>query len=330
MTDVLLYLACMALGYFAGSKMRSSAANYGKTINVALTVCISILVFLMGARMGANEDIINNLGTIGVQSVIFTIVIWIGGILGVTGARKILGIDKYGRLKEDENLSQKQEVDDAAAQTEEPADASSLMTKVILIFVTLGLLCGYFVIRKYVADIAGFNDKVGIAMTIGLCMILGIIGFDMGLSGTVLLHMKKVGLRVFVVLAGIIAGTAAAAVVISFFLDLTVRECLAIGFGFGWYTFAPVSIAGAGHVMASAVSFLHNVLRETCGIVLIPLLAKKIGYIEVCSLPGVCAADIAMPAIVKSTREDLVVYSFTIGVVESLLIPMLVAVSIGA
>ena len=60
-----------------------------------------------------------------------------------------------------------------------------------------------------------------------------------------------------------------------------------MGFGFGWYTFAPVTITGAGHAMAGAVSFMHNVIRETCGIILIPVLAKKIGYIEVCDLPGV-------------------------------------------
>lgn len=330
MAYVLLYLACMALGYWIGSKKRNSAANYGKMINAVLTVSIAILVFLMGIRMGSNKEIIDNLGAIGVQSVIFTIVAWVGGVLGVTCVRKMMGVDKYGRLKEDIQLLEKEEKEESAELTEESGDGSALMTKIILAFVTLGILFGYFVIRKYVADIDGFNDKAGLFMTAGLCILLGVIGFDMGLSGTIVQHMKKAGFRVLVVIAGIIAGTAVSSVAISFFLDLTARECLAIGFGFGWYTFAPVSIAGAGHVMASAVSFLHNVLRETCGIVLIPLLAKKIGYIEVCSLPGVCAADIAMPAIVKSTREDLIVYSFTIGVVESLLIPLLVSVSIGA
>ena len=61
---------------------------------------------------------------------------------------------------------------------------------------------------------------------------------------------------------------------------MTLREGLAISAGFGWYTMAPSVIASAGHTIASAVSFLHNVLREMLGIILLPVIAGKIGYIE--------------------------------------------------
>lgn len=39
---------------------------------------------------------------------------------------------------------------------------------------------------------------------------------------------------------------------------------------------------------ASAVCFLHNVMRELFAIVLIPFVAKKIGYVETVGLPGFC------------------------------------------
>lgn len=50
----------------------------------------------------------------------------------------------------------------------------------------------------------------------------------------------------------------------------------------------------AGYLTASAVSFLHNVMRELLSIVFIPLIAKKIGYIETtghagCGCHGMCA-----------------------------------------
>ena len=116
----------------------------------------------------------------------------------------------------------------------------------------------------------------------------------------------------------------------SLILPLTLRESLAVSFGFGWYTFAPVAISNAGHVIASAVSFMHNVFREMGGIVLIPLLAKKIGYIEVTSLPGVAAMDIGLTLVEKATRPDIIVYSFAIGMSQSLLVPLLVPLVIGA
>ena len=113
-------------------------------------------------------------------------------------------------------------------------------------------------------------------------------------------------------------------------MPLSVRECIAIGFGFGWYTFAPVAISSAGYVMAGAVSFMHNVFRETFGIILLPILAKKIGYIEACSLPGVAAGDMGLSLVEKALRPDIVVYSFAIGMSESILIPLLVTMAIGA
>ena len=250
----------------------------------------------------------------------------------VMAARKLLGIDKFGRLKAQAKGQTNDEIaeSEAEADTEEGGGSAALMTWLIIIAVVLGLLFGYFYLRVNVADIDGFNDKVGNVMTLGLCIMIGSIGFDMGLSGTVIAQVKHIGFRVLIFPAAVIVGTAVSSVIMSFFLPLSVRECIAIGFGFGWYTFAPVAISSAGYVMAGAVSFMHNVFRETFGIILLPILAKKIGYIEACSLPGVAAGDMGLSLVEKALRPDIVVYSFAIGMSESILIPLLVTMAIGA
>lgn len=338
MAFVALYLSCMAFGYFLGSRTREKFACLTGIANGIMLVSVSILVFLMGIRMGSNEEIIGNLGTIGLISLLFTVVVVTGGVLSVKVARKLLGIDKFGRLKHHERPDAPETLKEhsrcnAPEEGEEQKghDSVGTMTFLIILFVVLGILFGYFFIRVRVADVEGFNDDASYAMTAGLCVLMASIGFDMGRTGTVAGQIKQIGARVVIFPFAVIIGTGLSSAALSFFLtDLTLRECLAIGFGFGWYTFAPVAISGAGHVMAGAVSFMHNVIRETCGIILIPILAKKIGYIEVCSLPGVAAADIGVTLVEKSTRADIIIYSFAIGVSESLLIPFLVTVSIGA
>ena len=337
MAYVALYLACMMICYFFASKLRSHRAILGRIINVITLVSVFALVLMMGMRMGSNEEIIASLGTIGLQAFIFTIVVVIGGVLSVTAARKLLGIDKFGRLKGQaakENPEQNNEESTQGKPSEtdagENSGSAALMTWLIIIAVVLGLLFGYFYLRVNVEDIDAFNDKVGSLMTLGLCIMIGSIGFDMGLSGTVLAQVKHIGFRVLIFPAAVITGTAVSSVMMSFFLPLSARECIAIGFGFGWYTFAPVAISGAGHVVAGAVSFMHNVFRETLGIILLPVLAKKIGYIEVCSLPGVAAGDMGLSLVEKALRSDIVVYSFAIGMSESILIPLLVTLAIGA
>lgn len=337
MAFVALYLSCMALGYFLGSRTRERFACLTGIANGIMLVSVSVLVFLMGIRMGSNEEIIRNLGTIGLQSLLFTLVVVTGGVLSVTAARTLLGIDKFGRLKQqicpDDSEPLKTEEENGEKDTEKQKEGNSVgtMTFLIILFVVLGILSGYFFIRVYIADVEGFNSDASYVMTAGLCILMASIGFDMGRTGTVAAQIRQIGLRVLIFPFAVILGTGLSSAALSFFLtDLTLRECLAIGFGFGWYTFAPVTISGAGHVMAGAVSFMHNVIRETCGIILIPILAKRIGYIEVCSLPGVASADIGVTLVEKSTRADIIIYSFAIGISESLLIPFLVTVSIGA
>ncbi len=315
MAYVLLYLTCMIICYFVASKLRNHREILSKIINVVTLASVFMLVLMMGMRMGSNEEIIASLGTIGLQAFIFTIVVVIGGVFSVMAARKLLGIDKFGRLKAQAKGQTNDEIaeSEAEADTEEGGGSAALMTWLIIIAVVLGLLFGYFYLRVNVADIDGFNDKVGNVMTLGLCIMIGSIGFDMGLSGTVIAQVKHIGFRVLIFPAAVIVGTAVSSVIMSFFLPLSVRECIAIGFGFGWYTFAPVAISSAGYVMAGAVSFMHNVFRETFGIILLPILAKKIGYIEACSLPGVAAGDMGLSLVEKALRPDIVVYSFAIG-----------------
>ena len=175
-----------------------------------------------------------------------------------------------------------------------------------------------------------FDSGVGIGIKIGLCLLLFFVGLDLGIEGPVVENFRQVGLRVLAFPAAVVAGTLLGALLCAFFVDLSIKECLAIGAGFGWYTLAPGIIMESGYVTASAVSFLHNIMRELLSVVLIPLAAKRIGYIETTGMPGAAAMDVCLPVIEKATRSDIAVYSFMTGVVLSIVVPVLVPLVLGA
>ena len=77
------------------------------------------------------------------------------------------------------------------------------------------------------------------------------------------------------------------------------------------------------------MAFLHNVMRELFSILFIPLVAKKIGYIETTGMPGAAAMDVCLPIVEKSTRSDIAVYSFVSGVILSTAVPIMVPLIIG-
>lgn len=322
---VALYMGILALGYFLGSKLRDKRDKMG-FLDGLTNFCVSLLVFVMGIKMGSNEEVIANLGTIGIQSVVITVVLAVITVAAVTMARILLGMNKYALTKKQQAELGEKGVGGGNEAAEADAGAgSNLMTILIIAFTIIGLILGYFVVRNSVGLMAAFEVSNGHIMTVGLCLLMLSIGLGMGLDGTVLTYLKQAGFRVLVFPVVVIAATTAGGFVVSLiYSELSIGESLAICYGFGWYTFAPIAISNAGYVMAGAISFLHNVIRELSGIVLMPILAKRIGYLEVAAIPGVAAMDVCLPIVERVTRQDIIIYSFLIGFSQAIFVPILV------
>ncbi|MBR4020952.1 MAG: lysine exporter LysO family protein [Firmicutes bacterium] len=323
---VVLYMSVLAIGYFLGSKLRDKREKMG-FLDGLTNFCVSLLVFVMGIKMGSNEEVIANLGTIGIQSVVITVVLGVITVAGVTAARLALGMNKYALTKAQQAELGEMGIggNSESGAAEEEGGGSNLMTILILAFTVIGLIAGYFVVRNNAGLMAAFDASNGHIMTVGLCLLMLSIGLGMGLDGTVLTYLKQAGFRVLVFPVVVILATTVGGFVISLiYSDLSVGESLAICYGFGWYTFAPIAISNAGYVMAGAISFLHNVIRELAGIVLMPILAKRIGYLEVAAIPGVAAMDVCLPIVERVTRQDIIIYSFLIGFSQAIFVPVLV------
>lgn len=83
------------LGYFVGKRIREK--NGRKPVAAkAATVAVLCLVYLMGSRIGSDERVVANLSTIGVNAFLLTMATFIGSVLFVFLARKMVGIDRKG------------------------------------------------------------------------------------------------------------------------------------------------------------------------------------------------------------------------------------------
>ena len=91
----------------------------------------------------------------------------------------------------------------------------------------------------------------------------------------------------------------------------------------GWYSLATTLLAPYS-LEISAVAFLSNVMREVLAIVFVPVVAKHVGYLECVAMPGAAAMDTVLPVVVGATHQRVTLYSFTSGIVLSLLVPVLV------
>jgi len=196
------------------------------------------------------------------------------------------------------------------------------MGRIIFIFVAAGMFSGHY----FLPDVC--IDASGTVLVIGLSVLLFFVGLEMGIEGSVVKMVKQAGYKIILYPLAVIFGTLTFSAMASIFLPITAREAMAVTSGFGWYTLAPVILMDYS-AKISAISFMHNVMREFMGLLLIPAVAKYIGHIETASLPGAGVMDVFLPIIEKSTSKNIVIYSFVIGIILSISVPILVPLFVG-
>lgn len=310
LTNLVIYLALVVLGAFIGSRpgVRSRPMPW---LGRFQTAALLLLIFTLGAELGANEEIVSSLGSIGLNAFVITITSMIGSMLAVHALRKyILKMDAFGRT------AQEAQAEEAQA-SHEKAHVDHSLTVLIVAAVVLGMLGGYFVLPDSV------TAHCGTVINFGLYLLLLLVGVDMGRQGTMLQDVKAAGFRVLLVPLAVMVGTFAMTALAGIFLPLGPKDCVAASAGFGWYSLAPTLLAPYS-LSVSAVAFLSNVMREIFAIITIPIVAKYVGYVECASLPGAAAMDTVLPVVVGATHERITIYSFTSGVVLSLAVPLLV------
>ena len=325
------YWGIMILCYIIASKLKQKKEKFG-FIEQLLNIVIYVLVFIMGLRMGSNEEVISNLGTIGLQSVIVTIFVVGGSMLAVFLTRIAMGLNRHGITREQAEIEQAQKAvgDLESSKDADLGDNGGMKTTLIILgFVAAGMLSGYFVVPMIFNDPDAFQTMSGDWMVVGITILLACVGFNLGLDGKVFESLKQVGFKALLIPIAAVAGSLIMGAVYGLVSPFTVGEGIAISAGFGWYTMAPGLMVEAGFVVSGAISFMHNVIRETLGIIIIPLVAKKIGYLEAVCIPGVAAMDVCMPIVERSCRSETVVYSFCTGAFMCLFVPTVVPLALG-
>lgn len=321
MASLALYWSIMIACYLLASRLRRYADHLG-FISLMLNLCVYALVFVMGLRMGASREVIRSLGTIGLQALLITALTMSFSVLAAYAVRRALHLGRHA-------VPQSAEGAEAERVSATRTDASGVKSSlIILAMVVVGMLVGYFLIPRF-TDADAFQTVSDNWLVIGLCLMLGFAGFSMGIDGKVKSMLRGAGLGIILVPLAMAAGTLLAGVVYSFLTPMTLQEGVAISAGFGWYTLAPSVISSAGHAVAGAVAFLHNVLREILGIILLPLVASKIGYIEAVTLPGTAAMDVCLPLVEQSCSIETLPYSFTTGVAACIISALFVPIIMG-
>ena len=302
------YLALVAVGAFLGSRpvLRSRTLPW---LGRFQTAALLLLIFTLGAELGANEEIVASLGVIGLNAFLITAAAMAGSLLAVHILRKyILKLDKHGPPAGSAQAQEKHG---------EKVKVDHTLPLLIVFTVALGMVLGHFVLPDALAV------HCGQIIQLGLYLLLFLVGLDLGRQEGMLSSVRQAGLRVVLVPLAVMVGTFTVTALAGLLLPLGSKDCVAAAAGFGWYSLAPTLLAPYS-LTVSATAFLSNVLHELFAIVLAPMVAQRFGYIETVALPGAAAMDTVLPVVVSATDQRMAIYSFTSGVILSLSVPLFI------
>ena len=179
--------SALIIMYIVGMKLRGQKEKL-TWVESAMNVLVYLLVFFMGLRMGANKEIVDSLGTIGVQSVLVSAITIVLSMIGITVSRMVLRMDRYGNVGED-RVPKGQK-----SHKETKANVNGIKSTIIIgLLVVVGMSTGYFLIYKKWAVQDEFMVRSDPYLTACLIMLIGTVGLSLGLDGSVFRNIKKAG-----------------------------------------------------------------------------------------------------------------------------------------
>lgn len=270
-------------------------------VGAITNISLVLLLTVMGARIGADSQVVSRISMLGVQAFVLAWATVLGSTLILYLLQYCLGAPAAGS-------------DEARPE----GGGGWGLTLTLLGSVLAGVLLGFFLLPESLLTLLA--DLT--AWILGL-LLLG-IGLDLGGAAKAFAGLKKLGLRIILIPIGIIAGSILGAVAVALIWGkLPWNEAAAVASGFGWYSLSSVLISVNSPTLGAA-SFIANVFRELIAIIFTPLIARRMGPIPSLGAAGATAMDVMLPVIAKGAGREYVPLAFFSGAVLSLSVPVFV------
>jgi uncharacterized membrane protein YbjE (DUF340 family) len=158
-----------------------------------------------------------------------------------------------------------------------------------------------------------------------LYILMFLVGIGIGADKNAWKILKNAKFKIILVPLTVIIGTAVGVSLISIFLkDITLRESLAVGAGFGYYSLSSIFISQISGEALGVVALISNILREITTLLFAPFFAKYFGKIAPISAGGATSMDTTLPVITQSAGKEYAIISVFSGIVLTILVPFAV------
>ncbi len=159
-----------------------------------------------------------------------------------------------------------------------------------------------------------------------LYALMFLVGVSIGADHRSLSLIREGGFRLFLIPVATISGTFAGVLLMANFIGgVSLREGLAVGAGFGYYSLSSIMITQMHSEALGVVALLSNVIREIITLVMAPLMVLWFGKLAPISAAGATSMDTTLPIITSAAGKEFAIIALFHGIVLTILVPLLVA-----
>ncbi|MCR4328121.1 MAG: lysine exporter LysO family protein [Patescibacteria group bacterium] len=188
---------------------------------------------------------------------------------------------------------------------------------IIVGFFVLGILIGLYNLLPKIFIETDFS-------VYALYILMFLVGVGIGSDKKAWEVLKNAKLKIILVPLTVIIGTFFGVTIMSLFVDIGLRESLAIGAGFGYYSLSSIFITKISGEALGVVALISNISREISTLLLTPLLLRYFGKLAPIASGGATSMDTTLPIITKFAGKEYAIISVFSGIVLTILVPFLV------
>ncbi len=190
---------------------------------------------------------------------------------------------------------------------------------ILLVFFVLGSVVGYFgLISIPSVYTSSFEDYL-------LYVLLFLVGISVGSDTKAIQGLFKVNLVIILIPIMVAIGSIGGAGFGSLFVRIPdLRECMAVGAGFGYYSLSSVIIGKLRGEAIGGIALMSNIFREVTTLLLAPVMCRYIARLAPIASGGATSMDTTLGVIYRYSGKDYAVIAVINGAILSILVPILV------
>ena len=342
MLATIMPFLCMGAGLFIGSR-RLSEKTY-KAVDWITNLSLIVLMVTIGGNVGTNEEVIAEIGTVGLNCLITCLSAIIGSVAFCLIAEKtVIPLRNYSQSQIDDNIekSMPEKIQEetgagvAAAEREAEQEIGELKIETeaaavekkgidpILILIPVSVLSGAFGCYFFLPQDQAF--VLNYTLWGSLVVLYLSVGIGMGRNKGILAYLRRLGFRIIYLILGIYLGSIAGGAISAAFTGMPLSYAVIAASGSGYYSVTGATMLSVFGAEAGVYGFMINVFRDFFTVILLPVLGKIS-----CSAPiasgGAGNMDSMLVPVTKVVGRELGVVTLIVGVVLTFTVPLMLPV----